>query len=182
MGVSESVALYKIQEYNINIIGTVYISLSSTLFQSLLLLYLYLYLFTARDRSTFMNCRLLGTKSKNILSLFGVNLHPESTEQSAQSRALSWTTSTSLTCPQVQPKTLWDLDLVRRPHTRWVCLFALTALLTLHPFINTVTITESTDGDYMLPLCSHKPSPFSSSSSSLDGCFVSLLTDISCCW
>lgn len=43
------------------------------------------------------------------------------------------------------------------------------------PLLHPQTVTTSS-------VCSHKPSPFSSSSSSLDVCFVRLLTDVSCCW
>lgn len=84
----------------------------------------------------------------------------QQTEQPAWSRALSWTTGISLASCWVQPKTLWNLDPVCRPHTHWpdqcalwwVRLFALTSLPTLHPFNTVATITASTDGDYMLRL------------------------------
>lgn len=46
---------------------------------------------------------------------------------------------------------------------------------TQSPSPNPQTVTKCS-------VCSYKASPFSSSSSSSDGCFVSLLTDISPCW
>lgn len=124
-----------------------------------------LYLVMVTDRRKISSQRLAEAKVHSIQSLFCVNLQPKETEQPAWSRALSWNTDASLAGPPVQPKTLWDL----RPHTRWpdqqalrwVCLFALTALPTLHPFTNTVsTIAASTDGDYTLCLLTkHHPSP-----------------------
>lgn len=101
-------------------------------------------------------------KIHNVFSFFRLNLHPEETEQPAslQSSIMDhrhitrWSSSQAKTSLRSQPRSAGPhIPWPDRRALRWVCLFALAALPTRHPFINTVTtIAASADGDYMLRL------------------------------